>query len=239
MKVVLFGATGMVGSGVLAECLADPRVTSVVSIVRSASGTTHPKLVEALHRDFFEYSALRTSLEGADACFFCLGVSSFRLEEAAYRRLTFDLTLAAARAALDAAPRSVFCYVSGEGTDDTARGRVMWARVKGQTEQALLALPFRAAYMFRPGYIQPLAGVRSKTGLYRAVYAVLGPFYPLLRRLAPTHVTTSVNVGRAMIGVVVDGYPRPVLENQDINRVAELPGRPDYVHATGGTWAQS
>lgn len=220
MKVVLFGATGMVGSGVLAECLADPRVTQIVSVVRKGTGISHPKLVEVPHRDFFDFSSLRKSFEGADACFFCLGVSSFRLGEPEYRRLTHDLTLAAARAVLDAAPRSVFVYVSGEGTDDTGGGRVMWARVKGQTEQALLALPFKAAYMFRPGYIQPLAGVRSKTGLYQAMYTILGPLYPILQRLAPTHVTTSVNVGRAMIEVAVRGYPRQILENEDINTAA-------------------
>lgn len=223
MKVVLFGATGMVGSGVLIECLADPRVTSVVSVVRRSGGTAHPKLLEVEHRDFFDFAPLRNSFEGADACFFCLGVSSFRLTEAEYHRLTHDLTLAAARVVLDAAPRSVFVYVSGEGTDDTGGGRVMWARVKGKTEQALRALPFKAAYMFRPGYIQPLQGVRSKTSLYQAAYNILGPLYPLLQRLAPSHVTTSVNVGRAMIEVAARGYPRPVLENEDINRAAAAP----------------
>ena len=221
MKVLLFGATGMVGSGVLTECLADPRVTTVLSIVRQASGSTHPKLREVRHADFYDYTPLRDAFLDADACFFCLGVSSFRLNEADYRRLTYDLTLAAGRAVVAAAPRAVFCYVSGEGTDGSGTGRVMWARVKGQTEAALLALPFRGAYMFRPGYIQPLAGVRSKTPLYRAVYAALGPLYPMLRRLAPKHVTTSVNVGRAMIEVAIHGYARPVLENEDINRVAE------------------
>ena len=220
MKVILFGATGMVGSGVLAECLADPRVESVVSVVRSVGGVTHPRLREVRHRDFSDFAPLRSAIEGADACFFCLGVSSFRLGEDEYRRLTYDITLAAARIVLDAAPRAVFCYVSGEGTDSTGRARVMWARVKGQTEQALLAMPFRGAYMFRPGYIQPLAGVRSKTALYRTAYAVLAPLYPLLQRLAPAHMTTSVNVGRAMLEVAVHGYPRPVLENTDINRAA-------------------
>lgn len=221
MKVLLFGATGMVGSGVLTECLADPRVTTVLSIVRQASGANHPKLREVRHADFYDYTPLRDAFLDADACYFCLGVSSFRLNEADYRRLTYDLTLAAGRAVVAAAPRAVFCYVSGEGTDGSGTGRVMWARVKGQTEAALLALPFRGAYMFRPGYIQPLAGVRSKTPLYRAVYAALGPLYPMLRRLAPKHVTTSVNVGRAMIEVAIHGYARPVLENEDINRVAE------------------
>ena len=220
MKVVLFGATGMVGSGVLAECLKDDRVRAVVSVVRRPGGGTHPKLREVRHDDFFAYAALEPEFRDADACFFCLGVSSFRMAEAEYRRLTYDLTLAAARAVLAAAPRAVFCYVSGEGTSDTGTGRVMWARVKGQTEQALLALPFKAAYMFRPGYIQPLEGVRSKTPQYDALYRVLAPLYPVLRRVAPRHVTTSVNVGRAMLAVAAAGYPRPVLENDDINRAA-------------------
>jgi uncharacterized protein YbjT (DUF2867 family) len=227
MKVILFGATGMVGSGVLAECLADARIESVVSVVRRGGGVTHPKLHEVRHADFFDFAPQREAFRDADACYFCLGVSSFRMSEAEYRRLTFDLTLAAARAVVEAAPRSVFCYVSGEGTDGTGRGRVMWARVKGQTEEALLALPFKAAYMFRPGYIQPLAGVRSKTPLYNALYSVLVPLYPLLRRLAPRHVTTSVNVGRAMIEVAIRGYPRPVLETEDINRAAEAENAPN------------
>ncbi|HQR17666.1 MAG TPA: NAD(P)H-binding protein [Gemmatimonadales bacterium] len=221
MKVILFGATGMVGSGVLAECLADARVTEVVSIVRQAGGVAHPKLREVRHADFFDYTSLRETFRGAGACFFCLGVSSFRMSEAEYRRWTHDLTLAAARAVVEAAPSCVFCYVSGEGTDGSATGRVMWARVKGQTENELRALPFRAAYMFRPGYIQPLAGVRSKTAIYRAAYAMLGPLYPLLQRIAPTHMTNSVNVGRAMIEVALHGHGSPVLENTDINRVAE------------------
>lgn len=233
MKVILFGASGMVGSGVLAECLADARVHSVVSVVRRTGGLTHPKLQEVVHRDFFDFTPLRAAFQGAEACFFCLGVSSFRMSEAEYRRLTFDLTLAAARAVVEAAPRSVFCYVSGEGTDGTGGGRVMWARVKGQTEQALLALPFKAAYMFRPGYIQPLDGVRSKTPLYDALYTVLAPLYPLLRRLAPRHVTTSVNVGRAMIEVAIRGYPRPVLETEDINRAAEAGHGPDGSSSVG------
>lgn len=220
MRVVLFGGTGMVGAGVALECLDDPRVESVTSIVRRATGTTHPKLREIVHNNFFDYTPLRAAFADADVCFFCLGVSVVGLREEQYYRLTYDLTLAAANAMVAVRPELTFCYVSGANTDSTEQGRVMWARIKGKTENALLALPFRAAYMFRPGYIQPLKGVRSKTRLYQAIYQIISPFYPVLRRLFPRSVTTSVNVGRAMIAVAVNGYPRRILESDEINAVA-------------------
>lgn len=217
MNVVLFGATGMVGSGVLLECLDDDRVASVLVVGRRSSGRSHPKLREILHEDFFHYDALAPHLSGLDACFFCLGVSSAGMKEAEYTRLTHDLTLAAARALVAASPDLVFCYVSGLGTDSTESGRVMWARVKGRTENALLALPFRAAYMFRPGFIQPLRGVRSSTPLYNVLYRVAGPLFPLLRRLFPRQVTTTVRVGRAMIRVAAEGHERAILESDVID----------------------
>jgi len=217
VKVVLFGATGMVGGGVLLECLDDPRIRSVVAVGRSAAGVRHPKLTDVVQGDLFDCGTLRARLADADACFFCLGVSSAGMSEAAYTRLTYDLTVSVAGAFLDAGARPTFCYVSGAGTDGTERGRTMWARVKGRTENALLAMPFRAAYMLRPGFIHPMRGVRSKTPLYRAAYAVLGGLYPLLRRVAPGAVTTTVAVGRAMIRLAVEGYPRPILETRDIN----------------------
>ena len=219
MKILLFGATGMVGAGVLRECLRDERVEQVLSISRQASRIFHPKLEEILHRDFFEYGELAARFADRDACFFCLGVSSAGMQEAAYRRLTYDLTLAVARALAAANPGAIFCYVSGAGTDTSEQGRMMWARVKGATENALLRLPFRAAYMFRPGYIQPLEGVRSKTALYQSFYTALAWLYPLLRRL-PRYVTSTVALGRAMIEVAERGYPRPILESVEINRVA-------------------
>jgi uncharacterized protein YbjT (DUF2867 family) len=169
--------------------------------------------------DFTDFSDLAPDLTDVDACFYCLGVSSAGMQEAEYRRLTFDLTLAAARALAAARPGASFCYVSGEGTDSSAQGRSMWARVKGETENALLAMPLNA-YMFRPGFIRPRRGVRSKTRLYRAFYAVLGPLFPLLERVAPTHVTTSENLGRAMIEAAAAGYPKRILENADINALA-------------------
>ncbi|MDB4898954.1 MAG: epimerase [Gemmatimonadetes bacterium] len=216
MNVLLFGATGMVGDGVLHECLGDERVRSVLVVGRSALGLTHPKLRERRRSDFYDYADLATELAQIGACFFCLGVSSAGMDEAEYHRQTFDLTIAAARALASAHPRATFCYVSGEGTDSSERGRTMWARVKGKTENALLALPLEA-YMFRPGFIRARPGARSKTPLYRILYMVLAPLYPVLKRIAPTHVTTAENIGRAMIAVAANGYPKRVLENADIN----------------------
>ncbi|MDZ4864221.1 MAG: epimerase [Gemmatimonadota bacterium] len=221
MNVIIFGASGMVGAGALLECLADPRVTSVLVIGRTGCGVTHPQLTEILHHDFFDYTALQPRLAGLDACLFCLGVSAAGMDEAKYHHLTYDLTLAAARALRSLNPGLTFCYISGAGTDSTERGRNMWARVKDKTENALLALPFKAAFMFRPGYIQPMKGVQTKVTLYKAVYAVLSPLYPILRRLSPRSFTTSVNVGRALINVVDRGYPRNILVTDDINRAAE------------------
>ena len=218
MNVLLFGATGMVGDGVLHECLADPRVTSVLAIGRSPLSISHPKLRQKQRTDFFSYADLTSDLATIDACFFCLGVSSVGMTEADYYRQTFDLTLAAARALAAARPGATFCYVSGEGTDSSERGRSMWARVKGKTENALLELPLKA-YMFRPGFIRLRRGTRSKTRWYRVMYAVLNPIYPLLRRIVPSHVTTAENVGRAMIEVAANGYQKRVLENLDINAV--------------------
>jgi uncharacterized protein YbjT (DUF2867 family) len=220
MNVLLFGATGMVGDGVLHECAADSRVETIFAVVRSPLSWTHPKLRERQRTDFFDFADLAPDLAQIDACFFCLGVSAFGRSEAEYRRQTFDITLGAARALAAVRPGATFCYVSGEGTDSSARGPVMWARVKGETENALLALPLEA-YMFRPGFIRARPGSRSKTPLYRAAYAVLGPLYPLLRRIAPTHVTTVENVGRAMIAVAAGGYSARVLENREINALAE------------------
>ncbi len=209
----------MVGGGVLTECLEDARVRSVLVVGRKPCGVAHPKLRELIRSDFFDYSDAKADLKGHDACFFCLGVSAAGMTETAYHRVTYELTLSAAGALVDTNPRLTFCYVSGEGTDSTERGRFMWARVKGKTENHLLRMPLNA-YMFRPGFIQPLKGVRSKTKLYQAFYNVLGPLYPLLKRLLPNHVTTTENVGRAMIRVAVSGYSKRVLENPDINALA-------------------
>ena len=214
---MIFGATGMVGMGALLECLDDARVQSVLVVGRSSCGVRHAKLTEVLHQDFFNYGALAERFRDRDACFFCLGVSSAGMDEPKYHRLTYDLTLAAAQAMATANKRMTFCYVSGQGTDSSERGRSMWARVKGQTENALLRLPFKSAYMFRPGLIQAMRGVRSKTKLYNAMYAVFGFLVPVLRSLFPNHVTTTVIVGRALINVAANGYSKPHLETRDIN----------------------
>ncbi len=220
MNVVVFGATGMVGAGVLLECLEDARVASVLVVGRRPCGVRHAKVRELVREDFYDWRDVAPDLEGHDACFFCLGVSAAGMSEEAYARVTHDLTLAAAQALLAASPSLTFCYVSGQGTDSTERGRFMWARVKGRTENRLLAT-VPDAYMFRPGFIQPLRGVRSRTPLYQAIYSVAGAAYPLLKRVAPRFVTTTVNVGRAMIRVADEGYGKRILENADINALAE------------------
>ncbi len=220
MRVILFGATGMVGAGALIECLADNRVTAIVSVSRRPTSLTHPKLREVLHSDFFNYSAIQSEFAAADACFFALGVSAVGKSEADYSHMTFDLTMAAATAIVSECPQATFSYVSGTGTDSTEHGRVMWARVKGKTENALLALPFRAAFMFRPGFIQPMKGVQSSFRLYRAAYVVTSPFFSLIRTRFPRFVTTSENVGRALINVSDTGYPKRILESDDINRAS-------------------
>jgi uncharacterized protein YbjT (DUF2867 family) len=220
VKVVIFGASGMVGQGVLRECLDDPAVEAVLVIGRTACGVHHPKLDELLHRDFADYSGVEHRLVGLDACFFCLGVSAAGLSEVDYRHITVDFTLAAAEALLRQSPGLCFIYVSGAGTDSTGTSLMRWARVKGEVENRLLAMPFGAAFMFRPGFIQPLAGIRSKTPLYRAFYAALGPLFPLFDRAAPGLVTTTQRVGRAMLRVAREGSAARVLDSADINRLA-------------------
>jgi uncharacterized protein YbjT (DUF2867 family) len=221
MKVAVFGATGMVGRGVLLECLDDSRVDHVLLVSRKPVGMAHPKIEEIVRENFFDFTDVQPRFADLDACFFCLGVSSVGLSEGEYFHLTYDLTLAAATALVSAARSGLtFCYVSGEGTDSAEAGRTAWARIKGKTENALLALPFKAAYMFRPAYIQPLRGIRSKTRWYQLFYDVLGAFYPVLRRLLPKYVTTTVNLGRAMIAVAANGYEKEILASEDINRLA-------------------
>ena len=219
MKVILFGATGMVGQGVLRECLIDPGVTSVLSVGRSPTGQQHAKLREIVHGDFTDFSAIESELSGYDACFFCLGVSSLGMDAERYRHLTYDITMAAATTLVKLNPQMVFTYVTGRSTDSTEQGSQMWARVKGKTENDLLKLPFRAAYMFRPAGIQPLHGVRSKTGWVNAIYVMTAPLLSWLTRVAPGHMTTSEKLGRAMINVARDGYPKAVLESEDINAI--------------------
>jgi uncharacterized protein YbjT (DUF2867 family) len=219
MKVILFGATGMVGQGVLRECLLDAGVESVLAVGRSPTGQRHAKLREIVHDNFLDYSSIESQLTGYDACFFCLGVSSIGMDEERYRHLTYDITLAAATTLSKLNPGMVFTYVSGRSTDSTEQGPMMWARVKGKTENDLLKLPFKAAYMFRPAGIQPLHGIKSKTAWIQAIYVVTAPLLSLLNRTSPKFMTTTEQVGRAMIKVARDGYPKQVLESEDINAV--------------------
>lgn len=221
MKIVLFGATGMLGQGVLRECLRDPDVRQVIVIGRSATDAHHEKLRETVQPDVTDLARLEPELRDAEACFFCLGVSSAGMTEERYTRLTYDLTMSVARQLADINPAMTFVYVTGMGTDSTEQGRSMWARVKGRTENALLALPFRSAYMFRPGLVQPGTGIRSKTKLYHVAYVVLAPVLGLLRRLFPNQVTTTEEIGRAMIAVARAGYERPILESRDIRAAAD------------------
>lgn len=216
MKVILFGASGMVGQGVLRECLLDPAVTEVLAVGRSAIGIAHPKLREIVRANPGELAALESELRGYDACFYCVGVSAGGMSEAAYARLTEDLTLSVARTLARLRPGMAFTYVSGAGTDSTGRGRSMWARVKGRTENQLLELPL-AATMLRPAIIVPMHGERSKTPAYRLFYTLCGPLLPLLRRVAPGYVTTTEHLGRAMIAAAGGRAPKRVLENADIN----------------------
>jgi uncharacterized protein YbjT (DUF2867 family) len=216
VKVLIFGATGMVGQGVLRECLLDPDIEVMQTVGRSATGGMNPKLREVVHANLFDYAAIEADLRGFDACFFCLGVTSAGKTEAEYTRVTYDLTLAAAQTLARFNPQMTFVYVSGTGTDSSEQGRLMWARVKGKTENAILRLPFKAAYMFRPGAIQPMHGERTKVAAYRVLYALTKPLIPVLRKLFPNQILTTEEIGRAMIQVARRGAPKRILESADI-----------------------
>jgi len=223
MKVLLFGATGMVGQGVLRECLLDENVQLVQTVGRTALGVAHRKLRDVVHSDLLHYDALEGSLSGFDACFFCLGVTSSGMSEQDYERVTYGITLATAEVLCRLNPQMSFIYVSGAGTDSSERGRTMWARVKGKTENALLRLPFSAAYMFRPGLIQPMHGERPKAAVYQALYTIAKPLLALLRRIFPNQVLTTEEIGHAMLVVARRGYPKHILEIRDIRAVLQNP----------------
>lgn len=216
MNVLLLGATGMVGQGVLRECLRDARVSTVLTVGRSATGQQHHRLREIVPTNLFDLTAFEDELTGFDACFFSLGVSSVGLSEQQYTHITFDLALSIAQTLLRLNPGLTFVFVSGTGTDSTEHGRVMWARVKGRTENELLRMPFKAAYMLRPALIVPLHGIRSKTRLYSIFYTLAAPALPLLRKLLPDYVTTTEELGKAMIDLAASGGQSRILENRDI-----------------------
>ncbi len=225
MKTLIFGATGMVGQGVLRECLLDPEIETVLTVGRSATGVRHSKLREIVRADLMNYADIEADLAGFDACFYCLGVSSAGMAEPEYERLTCGLTMAAAEPLARLNPGMTFVFVSGKGSDSSEKGRVMWARVKGKTENALLRLPFKAVYIFRPAAIQPMNGERSRTTAYRILYSVTKPLLPLLRRIMPGAIVTTEEIGRAMIGVVRKGAPKRILESADIGDYVRGPAR--------------
>jgi uncharacterized protein YbjT (DUF2867 family) len=221
MKLLIFGATGMVGQGVLRECLLAGDVALVQAVGRTATGAQDSKLRELVCPNLFDLTGIEDQLSGFDACFFCLGVSSAGMTEAAYTRLTYDLTMHVAKTLARFNPAMTFIYVSGAGTDSSEQGRAMWARVKGRLENALLRLPFRAAYMFRPGFIMPLDGIQSKTRTYRILYAILKPLSPLLHRAFPKSVLTTQEIGQAMLIAARRGAPKSILETGDLRALLQ------------------
>lgn len=221
MKVIVFGATGMVGQGALREALAADDVTEVLTVVRSATGKQHPKLRELVVADMHDFAPHQAALTGYDACFFCLGISSAGMDEAAYTRITHDITAAAASTLAKVNPGMTFIFVSGQGTDSTEQGKTMWARVKGKAENAVFALPFKASYAFRPGFIEPLDGIRSRTKAYNAIYAVFRPLVPVLRWSLGDKMLTTREIGQAMLAAVRRGAPKKILEARDIKALSK------------------
>ena len=220
MKILLFGATGIVGQGVLRACLLDPDVEMVRTIGRSATYLRHAKLTEIVHEDLWHYNEIAANLTNFDACFFCLGVSSSGMNEKNYAHVTYDITLAAADILCRLNSKMTFNYVSGAGTDSSEHGRVMWARIKGRTENALMRLPFSASYMFRPGVIEPRYGARSRTAAYRVLYLFIQPVLPILRKAFPNYVVTTEQIGQAMLNVAKHGHEKRILGSSDIRAAA-------------------
>jgi hypothetical protein len=212
IRVIITGVTGMVGEGVLHECLSHPDIEQILVINRKPCGVIHPKLQEIIHSDFFDVSSIENQLTGYNACFFCLGVSSVGLSETEYFKLTYTLTMNFAETLARLNPDMTFCYISGKSTDSTEKGKLAWARIKGKTENDLMKLPFKKVYNFRPGFIKPMEGAKNTLKAYK----FLGWLYPLLRRFTPNSVSTLQEIGRAMIHSVTKGYEKPVLEIPDI-----------------------
>ena len=217
MNVVIFGATGMIGQGVLREAINDADVQRIVSIVRRATANRDPKVHEIVHGDMWDLRGIEGDLQGLDACFFCLGISSAGMQEADYERITYGITMAAADTLCRLNPGMTFVFVSGAGTDSTEKGRTMWARVKGKTENALMRLPFKGVYAFRPGAIRAMHGEVSRTTSYRILYAALAPLWVLGDKLWPGVFTNTEKLGRAMLRVAREGTSKRVLESADIN----------------------
>ncbi|MEO1714348.1 MAG: NAD-dependent epimerase/dehydratase family protein [Bacteroidota bacterium] len=219
MKVVLTGASGMVGQGVLLECLDHPKIESVITVNRRPLHVDHPKHQELIVSDFLNLSSIESKLTGISACYFCAGVSSIGMDEAAYTQITYNLTMHFARTILERNPKSVFIYVSGQGTDSTEKASMFWRRVKGKTENDIIKLGFAKGYAFRPGYIQPYRGIKSKTGWVNGVYTLFKPIYVILKNV-PSAATNTINIGKAMINATIHQPDLTVFENKDINELA-------------------
>lgn len=217
IRTIITGVTGMVGEGVLHECLNHPDVEKVLVLTRRPSGVSHPKLEELVHANFHDLSSVEEKLRGYQACFFCLGVSSVGMNEDEYRKHTYDLTLHVAKTLSRLNSDMTFCYVSGAGTDSSEKGRSMWARVKGKTENDLMKLPFKKAFMFRPGFIEPTKGLKNTLKLYK----YLGWLVPVFKTLAPSTVVSLQEIGRAMIHATTKGYEKNILEIKDIKALAK------------------
>ena len=210
----------MVGKGVLLACLERPEIESILLINRKTVAITHEKITEILQKDFQNLSPIRELLKDYDACYFCLGVSSFRMKEREYNEITYRMTLHLAKILSDVSPKMSFCYVSGVATDSTEKGKTMWARVKGKTENAILKLPFKSVFLFRPGFIRPENGIKSKTPLYNTLYNIAIPLYPIMKLISPNSFTTNSKVGKAMIASTLYGSENQILHNKDINELA-------------------
>ena len=217
MKIILTGATGMVGEGVLQECLLSNTVEKVLVINRKPCGVTHPKLEEIIHNDFFDLTTIKNKLQGYDACLFCLGVSSVGMKEPEYYRLTYTLTMNVAKTLSELNNKMVFCYISGTHTDSSEKGKIMWARVKGKTENDLMKLPFKKVYNFRPGVLQAAKGAKNTLKFYR----LLSWLIPVIKLVAPNYICTLKELGQAMINATSRGYTTSIIEIKDIKILAK------------------
>ena len=221
-KVIITGASGMVGKGVLLECLDHEMIGEVLVIVRNSLGIKHSKLKELVHGDFADFSGVQDQLSGYDGCFFCLGISAAGLNEDAYRKITYDYTMALAKELFQLNPKMTFNYISGVGTDSTEKGRIMWARVKGKTENDLLNMGFEKAYMFRPGVIIPLKGIKSRTKSYQFLYDYFMWLVKIIKFISPNSVVSTTQIGQAMVNSMVKGYDKKVLAPKDIIKCSEF-----------------
>lgn len=220
MKVIITGATGMVGKGVLLECLEASKIVQVLSISRRPTGIDHSKLVEFIHEDFSEFETIKDSLSGYDACYACMGVSSTGMGEVQYTKLTYNFTISLAKTLSSVNKDMTFVYVSGEGTDSTEKSWIMWARVKGKTENDLLSLGFRQTFIFRPAAIIPKKGVQPSSRLSRVLINMLVWLFYLIKMIAPKSIVNSIQIGRAMINVSVNGYEQQIIRPPDILKLA-------------------